>query len=229
VRAIGWDDTSCVADDWEERAARAQARFEDGEARLPEDGDERQRQLTRMGNAAWAAGLSWLMAGHRREAGAWLRRAAETYRRSWPDAPPGSWGRPIGAMKSRLTAGDAEGAVEDARWALEAGAARSESPIGIYAAVLGHLVLGEDEAAGELGRALRGRDDFPAPVALSLVALAAGNAEGYETAIRALLADFESREEFLEDTAVADTVLALQALAQERGIAVPLHSPLLPS
>ena len=30
------------------------------------------------------------------------RRAAERYRESWPDAPPGSWGRPIGAMKSRL-------------------------------------------------------------------------------------------------------------------------------
>ena len=217
-----------MAADWEERAARAQVRVEDGAVRLPEGGDERQRQLTRMGNAAWAAGLSWLMAGRREEAGSWLRRAAETYRRSWEGAPPGSWGRPIGAMKSRLIAGDAEGAAEDARWALDAGAARAESPIGIYAAVLGHLVLGEDDAAGELGRGLRGRDDFPAPVALSLVALAAGDAEGYERAIRALVADFESREEFLEDTAVADTVLALQALAQERGLDAELNSPLVP-
>ena len=40
---------------------------------MPEDGDERQRQLTRMGNAAWAAGLSLLMAGRREEAAAWLR------------------------------------------------------------------------------------------------------------------------------------------------------------
>jgi hypothetical protein len=228
VRAIAWDDTSRVVSDWEERAARAQARFEDGEARLPEDGDERQRQLTRMGTAAWAAGLSWLMAGRREEAGEWLRRSAETYRRSWEGAPPGSWGRPIGAMKSRLIAGDAKGAAGDARWALEEGAAGSESPIGIYAAVLGHLTLGEDQAAGELGRALRGRDDFPAPVALSVAALAAHDADGYETAIRTLLADFESREEFLEDTPVADTVLALQVLAQERGLAVELNSPLLP-
>jgi hypothetical protein len=218
-----------VASDWQERAARAQARFEDGEARLPDEGDERQRQLTRMGNAAWAAGLSWLMAGRREEAGAWLRRAAETYLRSWDGAPPGSWGRPIGAMKSRLIAGDGEGAAEDARWALEAGAAQSESPIGIYAAVLGHLVLGEDEAAGELGRALRARDDFLAPVAGSLVALAAHDADGYESEIRALLADFESREEFLEDTPVADTVLALQVLAGERGLEVELRSPLLPT
>jgi hypothetical protein len=101
--------------DWEERARAAQARYEDGASRLPEDGDERQRQLTRMGNAAWAAGLSLLMLGRLGEADDWLIRAAETYRRSWPEAPPGSWGRPIGAMKSRLIAGDPAGAREDAR------------------------------------------------------------------------------------------------------------------
>jgi len=48
-------------------------------------------------------------------------------------------------------------------------------------------------------------------------------------AIRALLADFEARDEFLEEVAVADTVVALQVLAAERGSAVPLTSPLLPS
>ena len=104
------DDTSHVETDWEERAARAIERHDDGAARLPEDGDERQRQLTRMGNAAWAAGLSFLMAGRRDEGAAWLVQAAERYRESWPLAPPGSWGRPIGAMKSRLIAGDRSGA-----------------------------------------------------------------------------------------------------------------------
>ncbi len=117
--------------DWAGTARpRAIQRHDDGAARLPENEDERQRQLTRMGNAAWAAGLSLLMAGHEEEGRAWLLRAAERYRESWPNAPAGSWGRPIGAMKSRLIAGDAEGALEDARWALEAGAADSESPIG---------------------------------------------------------------------------------------------------
>jgi len=110
-------------EDWEELAARATERYEDGLARLPEDPDERQRQLTRMGNAAWAAGLSLLMLGRRQEGDAWLLRAADRYRESWPDAPPGSWGRPIGAMKSRLIAGDIAGARDDARWALDAGAA----------------------------------------------------------------------------------------------------------
>ena len=214
--------------DWEERAARATDRFEDGAARLPDDPDERQRQLTRMGNAAWAAGLSLLMLGRRDESHAWLLRAADPYRRSWPDAPPGSWGRPIGAMKSRLIAGDLEGAEKDARWALEAGAAHSESPIGRYAAALAHLVLGEDDAASELAATLSGVDGFPAAVTESVAALSAGDASGYDAAIRALVADFEARTEFLEDTPVADTVLALQALARERGFEAALESPLLP-
>lgn len=214
--------------DWEERAARAVERYEDGSARLPKDPDERQRQLTRMGNASWAAGLSLLMLGRREEGDAWLLRAADRYRESWPEAPAGSWGRPIGALKSRLIAGDWEGAREDARWALDAGAAESESPIGRYAAALAYLVLGEDSATAELAATLKGRDDFPPPVADTLVALSARDASSYEAAIRALLADFEARAEFLEDIPVADTVLALQVLGEARGVQVELASPLLP-
>jgi hypothetical protein len=213
---------------WEERAESAVARYADGAARLPEPPDERQRQLTRMGNAAWAAGLSFLMLGGRDDARTWLLRAAETYRRSWEGAPAGSWGRPIGAIKSRLVAGDLEGAREDARWALVAGAAESESPIGRYAAALAELVLDEDEHAAALAGGLRGRDDFPPAVAESLDALARSEAEGYAAAVRDLLADFESREAFLEDIPVADTVLALQALASARDLRVPLSSPMLP-
>lgn len=214
--------------DWAERATRAEARYEDGAARMPADPDERQRQLTRMGNAAWAAGLSLLMLERGDEASAWLRRAAETYRRSWADAPPGSWGRPIGAMKSRLIAGDLEGASRDARWALDAGASDSESPIGRYAAVLAHLVLGEDADASPLAATLEAAETIPPAVTRSLTALAAGDASGYGAAIEALVADFEARTEFLEDTPVADTVLALEVLARERGIAIELASPLLP-
>jgi tetratricopeptide (TPR) repeat protein len=214
--------------DWEVRASRAAERHEDGAARLPEDGDERQRQLTRMGNAAWAAGLSLLMLGRREEARAWLLRAAERYRESWAGAPPGSWGRPIGAMKARLIADDREGALADAAWALEAGAADSESPIGRYAAALAHLVRGDDEEAGALAATVQGRDDFPAAVAHTLAALAVGDARAYEEAVQSLLADFEGREEFLEDIPVADTVLALEVLADERGLAIDLSSPLLP-
>lgn len=215
--------------DWEERAARAQERYEDGSARLPEDPDERQRQLTRMGNASWAAGLSLLMLGRREEGDVWLLQAADRYRESWPEAPTGSWGRPIGALKSRLIAGDLEGAQDDARWALEAGAAESESPIGRYAAALAHLVLEEDETASVLAATLRGFDGFPPAVTDAVATLSAGDASGYDAAIGALVDDFEGRTEFLEDTPVADTVLALQVLAGQRGIVVALGSRLLPA
>ena len=214
--------------DWEVQAQKAQRRYADGAARLPSGLDERQRQLTRMGNAAWAAGLSLLMSGRVEEGHEWLLRAAETYRRSWTDAPPGSWGRPIGAMKSRLVAGDFEGARADARWALDAGAARSESSIGRYAAALALLVLGEDEEAMATAASLAGADAVPVPVSETLTALAARDAGAYELAIRAVLTDFEARDDFLEDTRVADTVLALQAIAEESGLAVALESPLLP-
>jgi len=214
--------------DWAERSTRAQERYEDGATRLPEGSDERQRQLTRMGNAAWAAGLSLLMLDRRAEADDWLVRAAETYRRSWPDAPAGSWGRPIGAMKARLIAGDFEGARADARWAVEAGAGESESPIGRYAAALARLVLAEDAAAAALVPTFAEAESIPPAVTGSLGALAANDASAYEVAIRELVADFEARDEFLEDIPVADTVLAFQALAAERGISVPLTSSVLP-
>jgi hypothetical protein len=215
--------------DWEERARAARARFEDGDTRLPEGRDERQRQLTRMGNAAWSAGLCLLMLGRRVDAEEWLVLAAETYRQSWPDAPAGSWGRPIGAMKSRLIAGDLAGAREDARWALEAGAAGSESPIGRYAAALAKLVLEQDDEAAELARSLVGAESIPPPVTDALLALATREAPGYEKAIAALVADFEARDAYLEDTPVADTVLALQVLAAQRWIVLALTSPVLPA
>jgi hypothetical protein len=215
--------------DWQERVGRAAERYEDGLARLPEEPDERQRQLTRTGNAAWAAGLSLLMLGRREEATSWLLRAAERYRESWEDAPPESWGRPIGAMKCRLLAGDHDGARADASWALAAGAADSASPIGRYAAAMAGLILGEDARAAGLAAGVQGRDDFPGAVADSLAALAVGDAESYEAAVRALVADFEARKAYLEDIPVADTVLVLQVLAAARGIHVELRSSALPN
>jgi hypothetical protein len=114
-------------------------------------------------------------------------------------------------------------------WALEAGASESESPIGVYAGVLGRLVLGADAEAVAPAQSLRDREGFPPAVADAVAALAAGDAGAYESAVRALVADFEARHEFLEDTPVADTVLALQVLARARGLAIELESPLLPA
>jgi hypothetical protein len=218
-------------EDWREDAEREQARYRDGEARLPdvEDADSRQRQLTRMGNAAGGAGLSLLMEGRRDEASEWLHRAAERYRESMAEAPPGSWGRPIGAMKALVLAGDWAGAEEAARWALELGAAEAESPIGRYAGSLALLVLGRDAEARPVAGSIRERDDFPGDVADALATLAASDRLGYTYAVESVLESFETRDEYLEDVPVADTVLVLQALAARRGIAAQLTSPMLPS
>jgi tetratricopeptide (TPR) repeat protein len=204
--------------DWTERYEHAAARYRGGEARGLD-----QRQLTQLANSAWAAGLCLLMAGRRDEAAAWLERAAERYRESWDaGAPPGSWGRPIGAIKALLLAGaDATGA---ARWALEAGAAEAESPIGRYGAVLALLVLGRYEEALPLAGDLAGGDGFPPEVAAALAAIAARDPARFAAAVEDVLRSFEEREEFLEDVRVADTALVLERLAADRGIASGLRA-----
>jgi len=215
--------------DWAERAEAAAERYRDGESRLDHasNDDPRQRQLVRLGNTAWAAGLSVLMDGRRDEANVWLRCAAERYRESWQDAPPDSWGRPIATMKALLLAG--EDASEAARWALDAGASESSSPIGRYAGTLALLVLGRDVDASALASTLRGRDDFPRDVADALATVATADRAGYLVAIEDVLESFETRTEFLEDVAVADTVLVLQRLAAQRDVGVDLPaSPRLP-
>ena len=181
-----------------------------------------------MANAAGAAGLATLMAGEREEASRWFAHAAERYRESYADAPAGSWGRPIGATKARILAGDWQAAEREARWALEEGAAEAGSPIGRYAGCLALLVLEDWEKARVLADGLRTHDGFPSAVGDALACIAAEDPVGYTEAIEAVLESFETRTEYLEDTPVADTVLVLQALAALRGIAVELSSELLP-
>ncbi len=216
--------------DWAEHARREDARYRDGEARLPEaeDQDARQRQLTRMGNAASGAGLARLMGGDTEEARRWFATAVERYRESYELAPPGSWGRPIAILKARILADDWDGAESDARWTLEQGAAGVESPIGQYAATLALLVLGHDEEARVLADGLRTRDDFPAPVGNALANIAAKDQIGYIDATEAVLESFETRKDYLEDLPAADTVVVLQALAARHDMAAELSSPLLP-
>ncbi len=215
--------------DWAEHERREAERYRDGEARLPDDPDERQRQLTRMGNAAGGAGLALLMQGRGDEAQEWFARAAERYRESWENAPPDSWGRPIGAIKSRILAGDSAGAEAEARWALEQGPAEATSPIGRYAATLALLTLGRYEEARPVASSIRERDDFPEAVADALAAICAEDRIAYVEAVESVLESFETREEYLEDIPIADTVLVLQALAARRDLEAELPpSALLP-
>lgn len=181
-----------------------------------------------MGNAAAGAGLALLMDGDRDGAAEWLDRAHGAYRASWDDAPPGSWGRLIAMLKARILAGDWARAEEDARWTLEQGAAEADSSIGRYAACLALLTLDRGEEARALADSIRTREDFPAAVGDALAGIAAEDPLGYTEAVEQVLHSFESRDEYLEDVPIADTVLVLQALADRRGLAVELSSELLP-
>jgi hypothetical protein len=197
--------------DWRERYERAAARYAAGETHELDE-----RQLVQLANSAWAAGLSLLLAGASEEAAEWLGRSAARYRESW-DAGTAidAWGRPIGAMKALLIAG--EDASNAARWALEAGAAEADSVIGRYAGALALLVLGRDAEAAAVAATLA--EGFPTDVAVALRAVAERDAEAFAAAAAAIRRSFEAREAFLEDVPVPDTALALEALAAPRGLA----------
>lgn len=206
--------------DWIPFVRERQSRFAEQHGELDE------RSLVRKGNVAYAAGLGLLMLGDP-DAVTWLGRAAATWRESWQGGE--SWGRPIGAIKAALLAGDDDAAGEYARWALEAGAERSESPIGRYAAGLALLVLERWPDARHAADSLRERDDFPRDVADALAYLSAHDVVGYVGALESVVESFETRTEYLEDARVADTALVLDLLARRRGIEVDLpESDLLP-
>ena len=216
--------------DWAAHLEREESRYRDGESRLPEieDADARQRQLTRLGNAAGGAGLALLMQGRPDEAADWFHRAAARYRESFADAPPTAGaGRSARSSRSSWPAtGRAPRRPHGGRSTPEP--REAQTPIGRYAAALAALVLGDDVQAREHADAIRTRDDFPQDVGDALAYLAAQDVVGYIEAIEDVLESFDAREEYLEDVPVADTVLVLQALARRRGLEAELSSPLLP-
>ena len=206
--------------DWIPFVHERQSRF------AAQHGELDERSLVRKGNVAYAAGLGLLMV-HGPDAAGWLRRAAATWRESWQGGE--SWGRPIGAIKASLLAGDEAGAEVHARWALEAGSEQSESPIGRYAAALALLVLARWADARHVADSLRERDDFPRDVADALAYISAHDVVGYAEAIESVVESFETRTDYLEDARVADTALVLDLLARRRGIEIDLpESEVLP-
>ena len=178
--------------DWREKYEQAAARYEAGEGRTHDE-----RQLVQLANAAWAAGLCLLMEGDQAGASEWLTRAAERYRESWDaGAPPDAWGRPIAAMKALLIADNACDKLSlAALWALDAGAAEAESPIGRYAGTLALLVLGRNDEAATVAATLDA--PFPADVAAALRALAAGNTEAFAAAVGDVRRSYEERDGYL--------------------------------
>ncbi|HXK15010.1 MAG TPA: hypothetical protein VNH45_10780 [Gaiellaceae bacterium] len=194
---------------WIPIAEEKKARFHDQHGELDE------RSIVRKGNTAYAAALALLMAGDVDSAD-WFKRAASTWRESWNGGE--SWGRPIGALKASLLAHDDVAVEELAPWALSLGTATAESPIGRYAAALALLALGRWPEARHVAESLRERDDFPHDVADALAYIAADDVVGYIESVESVVDSFETRDEYLEDIAVADTALVLQELARRRGI-----------
>jgi hypothetical protein len=205
---------------WIPTAQAKQARYEEQHGELDE------RSMVRNGNVAYAAGLALLMAGDPAAAD-WLRRAAARWRESWSGGE--SWGRPIGALKASLLAHDDAAVEELADWTLELRTATADSPIGRYGATLALLALERWPEARHVAESLRGADDFPQDVADALADIAAHDVVGYVEAVESVVTSFETRGEYLEDVAVADTALVLQELARKRGIEHTLPaSPVLP-
>jgi len=199
--------------DWIPFVRERQSRFAEQHGELDE------RSLVRKGNVAYAAALGLLMARDP-DAAEWFVRAAATWRESWQGGE--SWGRPIGAIKASLLARDEPAAEQYSQWALDAGAARAESPIGRYAGTLALLVLARWADARQVADTLRGRDDFPQDVAGALAYISAHDVVGYAEAIESVVESFETRTEYLEDARVADTALVLDLLARRRGIELDL-------
>jgi hypothetical protein len=210
--------------DWAGLAREKQARYDTSHGELDE------RAVVRLGNAAYAAGLALLMAGSP-SASEWLVRAAEHWRASWDlGAGVDSWGRPAGAVKAVLLARDGARVEQLAGWTLTLGAADSASPIGRYAATLALLTMERDDEAAALAATLRGREDFPPDVADALAAVAARDEPGAAAAVDSVVRSFETRQDYLEDVAVADTALVLHELARRHALAWELRpSPVLPS
>jgi hypothetical protein len=175
--------------------------------------------------AAEADGHRALLDGDQESAAARLRDAVDLYRRSWEAAGPRAFGRLVGMQKAAVLAGDGDAAAAYARKAL---GGEGDSPASWYAIGIGAVVVGEDELAQ---RAADGMRDGSAPfvrAADAIDALARADRSAYETAVRAIVEDFEGRDEHLTGVPIADTALMLERIADERGMAIRPESELLP-
>jgi hypothetical protein len=169
-------------------------------------------------------GLRALLDGDDERARERLAEAVARYRASWELAPPRSYGRLVGMLKAAVIAGDAAEAAAYAREQV----GEADSPPSSYVLATAALVEGDDAVA--LAAALGMRAGSPAfgRAADAIEALAGGDAEAYAAAVRAIVADFEAREEHLTGVPVADTALMLERLAEPRGLAAHPSSALLP-
>jgi hypothetical protein len=166
-----------------------------------------------------------LLEGHDEDARAGFRQAADLYRRSWPIAPPRSFGRLIGMMKAAIIAGDGR---SEAIYTRNAVGPRGDSPPSAYALAIAALVLGSDDLARESAAVMSQGDDRFQRTARAIIAIVDGDGDAYAEELRDIVASFEERTAHLTGVPIADTALMLTMLAAKRGLSGAVESPLLP-
>jgi len=176
--------------------------------------------------AADGDGFRRLIAGDAAGARACLAEAAGRYRLSWEAAPPRSYGRLVGMLKSAVIAGEGPGAAAYARSQLEE---ECDSPTSCYALAIAALAEGHDALAARAAEGMRAGDGAFQRTADAITALVARDAAGYSAALEAIIDDFAARDAHLTGVPIADTAVMLETLAVPRGLAVRPASPLVPS
>jgi hypothetical protein len=166
-----------------------------------------------------------LLGGEEEAAREELREVAELYRRSWEEAGPRSFGRLIGLVKAGVLAGTGS---EEAAYVRGELGDEADSPVASYALALACLVEGDDGRAGAAAAGMREGSESLERTADAIAALADRDADSYAAAVRAVVADFEARDQHLTGVPIADTALVLERIAAQRGMAVDVSSPLLP-
>jgi hypothetical protein len=155
-----------------------------------------------------------------------LLEAADRYRASWEVAPPGSYGRLIGALKASIIAGDPADAA--AYVSAQLPEPVPGSPTAAYVCAIAALVRDDDAAAAAAAEGMRAGSPAFARAADAIVGIATRDEHAYAAAVHAIVADFEARDAHLTGVPFADTALMLERLAQPRGLAIGPISPLLP-
>ena len=152
--------------------------------------------------------------------------AAELYLRSWEAAPPGSYGRLVGMLKSAILAGSGEAEAEYVRVAL--GQGEDPSPTASYAQAIAALIVGDDDGARQSAARMRAGSGAFGRTADAIAALADRHDDLFAQSLRAIVEDFSQREQFLTGVPMADTALMLERLGNRRGMSADVESPLFP-
>jgi hypothetical protein len=167
-----------------------------------------------------------LLEGNERAAREAFGAAAELYRRSWEAAPPASYGRLVGMLKSAILAGGGDAQADYVR---AVSSTEEASPTASYARAIAALIAGDDEGAKESATGMRAGSEAFGRTADAIDAIGEHDTNAYGESLRAIVRDFEVRDEHLTGVRIADTALMLERLAERRGMSAGVESPVLPA